>query len=97
MSHPRLPGCDLSLHSDDVCERVLAEWETPGTLLALVSAEGDKPAEVVVWSGPNSLDVVDMLRTTDPAEAHAFADRLRELAAAVDQGAALLARQEVTA
>lgn len=85
----RLPGCTGSWHDDDMCDVVLADVPGPDvSLIAEVEAGADRPAELIVWEseGPRNL-----LRTSDPAKAIAFADQLRALAAAVDKGATLLA------
>jgi hypothetical protein len=84
----RLPGCTGSWHDDDMCDVVLADLPGPGvSLIAEAERGADKPAELIVWEseGPRNL-----LRTTDSAQARAFADQLRKLAAAVDKGAVLL-------
>ncbi len=85
----RIPGCDGRWHFDGVCETTLADLATPGaSLVVTVSAEVDQTMQLVVWEGD---DGRDLIRTSSPAEARAFADQLRALAAAVDKGAAYLA------
>ena len=85
----RIRGCDGQWHGQDMCDVVLADLSTAGaSLIAEVDSVDGGPVELVVWEGA---DGRDLLRTSDPAAGHAFADRLRALAAAVDKGAALLA------
>jgi hypothetical protein len=85
----RVVGCDGRWHDDDMCDVVLADLQGEGvSLIAEVDSVEGGPVELVVWEGE---DGRDLLRTTSPAAGHAFADRLRALAAAVDKGAALLA------
>jgi hypothetical protein len=84
----RIPGCGGHNHADDLCNSV-ARIDGPGiALIAEVEAwEGTSP-ELIVWEAE---DIRNLFRTRDQAEAGAFADKLRALAAAVDKGAALLA------
>lgn len=90
----RVPGCDGVWHNDGVCETTLADVTTPNaSLIVNVSAEDDETVQLVVWEGS---DGRDLIRTTDQAQARAFADRLRELAVAVDRGADLLAVSALT-
>jgi hypothetical protein len=84
----RVRGCDGRWHGQDMCDVVLADLGTTGVdLIAEVDSIDGGPVQLVVWEGEGR----DLLRTSDPAAVHAFADRLRALAAAVDKGAALLA------
>ncbi|MBY8879728.1 hypothetical protein [Actinacidiphila acidipaludis] len=83
----RIRGCDGRWHSQDMCDVVLADLGTTGVdLIAEVDAIDGGPVQLVVWEGEGR----DLLRTSDPAAGHAFADRLRALAAAIDKGTALL-------
>lgn len=86
-----IPGCDGYGHDDGVCEIALdclnLTSGEPNALNVTVNASDGKPAELAVWQDWNG----DLLRTSDPATAAAFADRLRAFAAAIDKGAALLA------
>jgi len=83
----RIPGCDGYAHADDLCETELDSMPVVvGDLIITVNASDDQPVELVVWN-----DSGDLLRTTSPAEAAVFAERIRGFAAAVDKGAALLA------
>lgn len=87
-----IPGCDGYAHQDGVCETVFDCLTLGGQANALnvtVNADGVKPVELAVWQDWDG----DLLRTHDPAEAAAFADRLRAFASAIDKGAALLARE----
>jgi hypothetical protein len=85
----RVPGCTGSWHDDDICDVVFADLAGPGSALIVeVSVEPGETAEAIVWEGTEGRN---LLRTRDQAEAVAFADKLRALAAAVDTGAALLA------
>jgi hypothetical protein len=83
----RVRGCDGRWHSQDMCDVVLADLsgESAGLIAEVDSIDGG-PVQLVVWEGEGR----DLLRTSDPAAGHAFADRLRALAAAVDKGADLL-------
>jgi hypothetical protein len=84
----RIRGCDGRWHGQDMCDVVLADLGTTGVdLIAEVDAIDGGPVQLVVWEGEGR----DLLRTSDPAAGHAFADRLRDLAAAIDKGTALLA------
>ncbi|MFF7192682.1 hypothetical protein ACFZAM_03055 [Streptomyces sp. NPDC008079] len=72
-----------------MCEATFADITTPGaTLVVNVSSEEDRTTHLVIWEGN---DGRDLLRTTNRADAVAFATNLRELADAVERGAALLA------
>jgi hypothetical protein len=84
----RVRGCDGRWHHQDMCDVVLADLtgDSAGLIAEVDSIDGG-PVQLVVWEGEGR----DLLRTSDPAAGHAFADRLRALAAAVDKGAALLA------
>ncbi|MFJ2631082.1 hypothetical protein ACIO6U_03835 [Streptomyces sp. NPDC087422] len=85
-----IPGCNGSWHDEDICDTVLADTATPAgaSLIAEVEASPTEPTTLVVWEGE---DGRDLLRTTNRADAVAFATNLRELADAVERGAALLA------
>jgi hypothetical protein len=89
-----IPDCDGRWHDDGICDVVLSDLQGDGaSLIAEVEAGPALPATLVVWEGA---DGRDLIRTTDPGAGHAFADRLRLLAAAIDKGAALLARVTTT-
>ncbi|BBA99256.1 hypothetical protein RVR_5797 [Actinacidiphila reveromycinica] len=85
-----IPDCNGSWHDENICDTVLADTATPAgaALIAELEASPTMPTTLVVWEGS---DGRDLMRTSDQAEARAFADRLRAFAHAVDKGAGLLA------
>lgn len=85
----RLGNCDGYFHGEGVCEVALGRIEgatRDGDLNVTVNVSGGKPAELAVWEdmGP------DIVRTTDPAEAIAMAEKFEAFAAGIRKGARML-------